>query len=139
MTQRASGTFDVRITPHDNDADTVPNRLTLDKEFQGDLVGSSHGEMLAASTAVPGSAGYVAIERVSGSLHGRRGSFVLQHSGTMTRGAPHLNISVVPDSGTEQLSGLVGTMSIDIAAGKHHYRFEYSFAEQQEEKAAPQR
>ena len=97
--------------------------MAIDKQFQGDLTGSSKGEMLTAMTETKGSAGYVAIERVTGTLHGRRGSFVLQHSGTMTRGAPHLVITVVPDSGTDQLTGLSGTMTITIADGKHSYTF----------------
>lgn len=90
---------------------------------------TSKGEMLSASTSVKGSAGYVAIERVSGTLHGRSGSFTLQHSGTMTRGAPQLTITVVPDSGSDQLKGLAGKMMITIADGKHSYEFEYTLTE----------
>jgi hypothetical protein len=85
--------------------------------------------MLTAGTTVKGSAAYVAIERVSGVLHGKRGSFSLQHSGTMTRGTPQLSVTVVPDSGTDELTGLAGRMTIDIAAGKHSYEFEYAISE----------
>jgi hypothetical protein len=103
--------------------------MSIDKQFYGDLEATSKGEMLSAGTAVKGSAGYVAIERVSGTLHGRGGTFVLQHNGTMTRGAPQLTITVVPDSGTDQLMGLAGSMAIQIADGKHSYDFEYTLAE----------
>jgi len=82
--------------------------------------------MLGAGTAVEGSAGYVALELVSGTLHGRRGSFILQHIGTMARGVPTMNVTVVPDSGTDQLTGLAGTMTIIIADGKHSYELEYT-------------
>src|ERR1035441_9040530 len=100
--------------------------MSIDKKFSGDLEATSQGEMLAAMTAVKGSAGYVAIERVSGTLHGRNGTFVLQHSGTMTRGTPQLSITVVPDSGTGQFDGISGTMTIKIDQGKHSYEFEYT-------------
>jgi hypothetical protein len=103
--------------------------LTIDKQFHGDLEGTSRGEMLATRTAVEGSAGYVAMERVTGKLNGRSGSFSLQHSATMTRGAPQLSITVVPDSGDGELEGIAGTMRIDIADGKHSYRFEYTLPE----------
>jgi Protein of unknown function (DUF3224) len=128
---RASGTFDVKLSPQpmDNKADASLGRMSLDKQFHGDLEATSKGEMLSASTSVKGSAGYVAIERVSGTLHGRSGSFTLQHSGTMTRGAPQLTITVVPDSGTDQLKGLAGKMMITITHGKHSYDFEYTLAE----------
>jgi hypothetical protein len=102
--------------------------MSIDKRFHGDLEATSKGEMLMAGTAVEGSAGYVAIEIVSGTLQGRSGTFVLQHSGTMTRGAPQLTITVVPDSGTGQLLGLAGRMTIIIAGGKHSYDFEYTLA-----------
>jgi hypothetical protein len=100
--------------------------MSIDKQLHGDLEATSKGEMLAAGTAVKGSAGYVAIERVTGTLHGRSGSFVLQHHATMTRGAPQLDIIVVPDSGTGELTGLTGTMMITITDGKHFYQFEYA-------------
>lgn len=132
MTIRASGTFEVKISPQasDDHAEGVAlGRMSLDKQFHGDLEATSKGEMLTAGTGVPGSAGYVAIERVDGTLHGRGGTFVLQHSGTMTRGAPQLTITVVPDSGAGQLAGLAGRMTITIADGKHTYDFEYTLAE----------
>ena len=131
MTRRASGTFDVKlnpITPYNTAEGSMAGRFSLDKQFSGDLQGTSKGEMLTAGTEVKNSAGYVAIERVTGTLNGRTGSFALQHSGTMNRGAPHLLIAVVPDSGTDQLLGLAGTMTIDIADGKHSYAFEYTLA-----------
>jgi hypothetical protein len=124
MPSRAAGSFQVTLTPQDSDG--MLARMSLVKTFHGDLEGSSSGQMLSAGTAVKGSAGYVAIERVEGILEGRRGSFVLQHSGTMTRGAPALIISVVPDSGTGELAGLAGTMAIIIANGAHSYEFEYT-------------
>jgi predicted flavoprotein YhiN len=127
MTTQAAGTFDVKLKPLKLDDETAPptlGRMSIDKQFHGDLEGASKGEMLTGMTDVKDSAGYVAIERVTGTMRGRRGSFVLQHSATMTRGAQQLSITVVPDSGTEQLSGL---MTIQIAAdGKHSYVFEYT-------------
>lgn len=126
---RASGTFDVKTAPQplaDAGADGLLGRLSLDKQFQGDLEATSKGEMLAARTAVKDSAGYVAIEQITGALGGRKGTFVLQHSGTMTRGEQQLTITVVPDSGTGELAGMTGTMSIRIAEGKHFYEFSYS-------------
>ena len=126
---RAKGTFDVKLAPQAKDdyADgALLSRLTIDKEFHGDLAGTSKGQMLAAGTAVKGSAGYVAIELVTGTLGGRRGTFVFQHSGTMARGAASLTLTVVPDSGTGELTGLAGSMAIDIAGGKHSYEFEYT-------------
>jgi len=132
MTTRASGTFEVKLNPlapDDKFDDATLGRMSIDKQFHGDLEATSKGQMLSAVTAVNGSAGYVAIERVSGTLHGRRGSFVLQHSGTMTRGAPQLTITVVPDSGAGQLVGLAGKMAINIADSRHSYEFEYTLAE----------
>ena len=130
MTYRASGTFEVKLTPQANDSSGDANlgRMLIEKQFQGELTGNSKGQMLSAMTAVKGSAGYVAIEKVSGTLQGRNGTFVLQHSGTMTRGTPELIITVVPDSGTEQLAGLAGKMVIRIDEGKHFYEFEYMLA-----------
>ena len=127
MTMHASGPFDVKLTPQpaEPDIDGGLARMALDKTFHGDLDATSKGTMLSAMTDVKGSAGYVALERVTGTLHGRRGSFVLQHSGTMDRGAPTLTISVVPDSGTDELAGLSGTMAIVIARGTHNYGFDY--------------
>jgi hypothetical protein len=129
---RAVGTFEVTIRPLDpyDDAEgSILGRMSIDKRFEGDLVGASRGEMLTAMTPVSGSAGYVALERVEGTLHGRRGSFVLQHSGTMTRGAQELALTVVPDSGTDELEGLAGSMSIDISNGVHAYAMEYTLPE----------
>lgn len=127
MTTHASGPFDVKLTPQpaEPDIDGGLGRMALDKTFHGDLEATSKGTMLSAMTDVKGSAGYVALERVSGTLHGRRGSFVLQHSGTMDRGTPTLSVSVVPDSGTDELVGLSGTMAIVIARGAHNYGFDY--------------
>ena len=134
MTKQASGTFDVKMSPQAPEAnvgDPTVGRMALDKQFHGDLEGTSKGQMLAVSTEVPGSAGYVAMERVNGTLHGLKGSFALQHNGTMTRGTPQLNITVVPDSGTGELVGLTGTMTINIVDGKHLYEFEYSLQQSQ--------
>jgi hypothetical protein len=132
VTSHASGTFDVKLTPEaaDEGADASLGRMSIDKQFHGDLEGNSKGYMLSsAATIVKGSGGYVAIERVTGTLKGRAGSFVLQHSGTMTRGTPQLSVTVVPDSGTGQLTGITGTFSIKIEAGKHSYDFDYTLPE----------
>jgi len=132
MTTQAKGTFDIQLTPQAPDdpaADPSLGRMTIDKQFHGDLEATSQGAMLTAGTAIPGSAGYVAIEWVSGTLQGRRGAFVLQHSATLTRGTPDLRIAVVPDSGTAELQGLVGTMAIDVADGQHTYDFAYTLAD----------
>jgi hypothetical protein len=130
---QAHGTFEVKLTPQkpDNKEAESSNlgRMSIDKKFSGDLEGTSKGEMLSAMTEVKGSAGYVAMERVSATLHGRSGTFVLQHTGTMTRGAPELSIAVVPDSGTGQLVGIAGAMTIKIADGKHFYEFDYTLPE----------
>lgn len=130
MTNRASGTFEVKMSPQDQGADMPVGRMMIDKQFQGDLEGTSKGQMLVASSdSVKNSAGYVAIEKVTGTLNGRRGSFYLQHNGVMTRGVGELTITVIPDSGTDQLVGLRGKMNIIIAEGKHSYEFEYTLAE----------
>ncbi len=128
MTDHVSGSFDVKVTAQeDTPAEPLLNRMTLDKHYHGDLDGTGRGQMLAAGTEVKGSGAYVAIERFSGSLKGHAGSFVLQHSGTMTQGVPQLSITVVPDSGTGDLKGISGKMMINIAPdGKHSYDFEYS-------------
>jgi hypothetical protein len=129
MTATARGPFEVKLTPQAA-AGTTPDpvgRLTLDKTFHGDLEGTSAGEMLAVRTAEPGSAGYVALERVTGTLAGRKGTFALQHWGVMDKGKPDLRIVIVPDSGTEGLSGIAGTMTIEIApGGKHSYELTYT-------------
>ncbi len=129
MKLTAKGEFNVNLAPQalaDTNADPSMGRLSLDKQFHGDLEANSRGEMLSARSGVQGSAGYVAIERVIGMLHGRSGSFVLQHSGTMDRGNPTLKVNVVPDSGTDELTELTGSMSIDIRDGKHYYMFDYA-------------
>jgi hypothetical protein len=131
MTQHATGPFDVKITPQKPDSDVAQAanlaRMTIDKVFHGDLEATSKGEMLATQAEAKGSGGYVALERVTGTLKGRKGSFVLQHSATMNRGVPSLNIAVVPDSGTGELEGLTGKVNIIIGeGGKHSYDFEYS-------------
>jgi hypothetical protein len=129
VTKQAVGTFDVKLNPlpqYNTSESAKLARMSIDKQFHGDLEAVSQGEMLSAGTGIKGSAGYVAIEHVSGTLFGHRGSFVLQHNATMTRGAPYLNIIVVPDSGTDELAGLSGTMHIIIADGKHSYDFEYT-------------
>lgn len=129
MSHRATGTFEVRLTPQpaDTHADAVlTGRMTIDKTFRGGIAGTSIGQMLTGMTAVKGSAGYVAIERVTGTLEGRHGSFILQHSGTMHAGAQQLSITVVPDSGTDELVGLAGAMTLDIANGVHGYSFSYT-------------
>lgn len=129
MTTHANGSFEVKITPQPVDAEAPgAARMLIDKQFHGDLEATSKGQMLAAMTSVKGSAAYVAIEQVTGSLHGRNGTFILQHSATMTRGEPHMTVTVVPDSGTGDLVGLAGAMTILIADGKHSYAFEYSLS-----------
>jgi hypothetical protein len=128
--KRASGSFEVSMQPLANSevsADPMLGRFLLDKKFTGDLEASARGHMLSAGTGIKGSAAYVAIDRVTGALDGRKGSFVLQHSGSMKRGAPSLSVMVVPDSGTGELQGLTGTLSINIVEGKHFYDFLYSF------------
>ncbi len=128
----ASGPFEVKLEPQaadDKAGGASLGRMLIDKQFHGELEAVSKGQMLTAGTGVAGSAGYVAIELVNGTLNGRRGTFVLQHSGTLTRGAPQLSVTVVPDSGTDQLVGLAGQMTIKIADGKHSYDFEYTLTE----------
>ena len=128
MSASAKGSFTVSLKPlslSEVASSTDLGRMSIDKVFSGDLQGSSRGEMLSVMGAVKGSAGYVAMERVTATLNGRRGSFALQHSGTMDRGAPTLGVSVVPDSGTDGLSGITGRMQIDITGGQHLYTFEY--------------
>ena len=126
----ARGQFTVQIVPQGEPVaiDGVAlGRASLSKQFEGDLVGTSTGEMLSALTRVGGSAGYVAIERVSGTVGGRSGSFVLQHSGLMTRGDQSLAITLVPDSGTGELSGIAGTFAITIEGRTHSYTLNYAF------------
>jgi hypothetical protein len=129
MTTRAQGTFEVKPTARVMiDEAMQVGHTTLAKQFSGDLSGSSTVEMLSALTATEGSAGYVAIERVEGTLGGKRGRFLLQHSGTMNRGAQTLTLTVIPDSGKEGLVGLSGAMTIEIVEKQHHYVFEYAIA-----------
>ena len=128
MTQHIEGPFDVKRTPHGvhDAAEGLLGRHALDKTYHGDLDASGIGEMLSAGTATPGSAGYVAIEKVTGKLNGRTGSFSLLHKGVMTRGDGRLDIEVIPDSGTDELFGLTGKMHINIApGGAHTYVFDY--------------
>lgn len=125
----AAGAFDVKLTPEPAGADAALGRFTLDKTFHGDLDATGKGQMLAFSSTVKGSAGYVAMEHVAGALHGKRGAFVLQHNGVMTRGDGELTVTVVPDSGTGELEGLSGAMRIEAAAGKHSYVFEYTLGQ----------
>ena len=129
MTDRARGSFEVTLVPQDwkdMPPEAMMGRMSIDKHFSGDLEGTSKGHMLTAGSNVKGSAGYVAIERFTGTLRGRSGTFVLQHSATMTRGAPLLSVTVVPDSGTGDLTGISGSMAIIIAGGHHSYDFEYA-------------
>ena len=125
---RAAGTFDVTLTPQPlaDPSDPLLGRFSIEKQFQGDLAGASRAEMLSARTSIENSAGYVAIEKVTGTLGGKKGSFVLQHSGTMNRGTQNLEVTVVPDSGTGELVGITGTMSIRIEGSKHYYELLYS-------------
>ena len=132
MSTHAKGTFTVKMTPageDKTDASTLV-RMTNEKQFQGDLEGTSKGEMLTAGTKVKDSAAYVLIERVTGSLHGQQGTFVLQHDATMTRGVPRQSILVVPDSGSGDLTGITGSMTIEIKDGKHFYDLEYRLPDQ---------
>ena len=127
----AHGTFDVKLAPQtpSDPSEGAVGRMTIDKEFHGDLIASSKGEMLAImSGTVKESAGYVAMEKVTGALQGRKGSFALQHSGTMNRGAQSLTLTVVPDTGTGELTGISGAMKITITDGKHFYDFDYTLA-----------
>ena len=129
MSEVATGEFVVKLLPlaFEGQADgTKIGRMSIDKTISGDLVATTKGQMLSAMTEVKGSAGYVAIEMVEGTLKGKKGTFVLQHSGTMNKGSPSLSVTVVPDSGTGELAGLAGQFSIIIAAGKHSYEFKYT-------------
>jgi len=132
MSRHAQGEFEVKLTPQGAAPGIEAARLgrqTIDKTFRGDLEATSLGEMLAIMTEVRGSAGYVAMERVEGRLHGRQGSFVLQHFALMDRGQPELSVRVVPDSGTGELAGLSGQMTIRIEEGRHFYGFDYRLPE----------
>jgi hypothetical protein len=130
-TMHANGTFEVKLTPQ-TAAPGIETanlgRRTIDKHFHGELDAHSLGEMIGVLTAVPGSGGYVAMERVSGRLNGKHGTFLLQHNATMNRGTPQMSVAVVPDSGTDELTGLGGAMTIQIENGQHFYRFDYSLS-----------
>jgi hypothetical protein len=128
VTMTARGTFEVKMTPQppDDGAGGGFDRLFGDKQFHGELDAVGKGQMLAARTAVEGSGGYVALELVTGKLNGRRGSFVLQHKGTMSKGVYNMSVTVVPDSGTDELVGIAGTMTIIIEGSKHSYSFDYT-------------
>ena len=131
MAEHASGTFEVKLTPEeDKTGEAIVGRMTIDKQFEGDIEGTSKGLMVMTGTPVQGSAGYVALEKVTGSIKGRSGSFYLQHHGIMNRGVGELKVIVVPDSGTGDLTGLSGSFSIKIEGGKHFYDFEYSITKQ---------
>ncbi len=128
MSQVAKGTFEVQLQPltfEGADPAWKLGRMSIDKQIAGDLVATTKGQMVSAMTETKGSAGYVAIERVAGTLNGKKGSFVLQHSGQMNRGSPSLSVVVVPDSGTDELAGLEGEFKIIIEGGKHSYEFNY--------------
>ena len=131
MTHHATGPFEVKLTPQPPEAEnTTLGRTMIDKQYHGDLEAASQGQMLSALTSTKGSAGYVAMEIVDGTLGGRKGTFVLQHSGTMARGQSQLSVTVVPDSGTGELRGLRGSMKIRIEpGGKHFYGFDYQMKE----------
>jgi hypothetical protein len=128
MPTRATGPFEVAMTPLAAHAVSDPTlgRRSLSKQLHGELEGTGVGEMLTAGTAVPGSAAYVAIERITGTLHGRAGSFVLQHAATLNRGAVQQAIAIVPDSGTGELAGIAGALTIRIVDGKHFYDLDYT-------------
>jgi hypothetical protein len=129
IVSRATGPFEVSLKPlpvDDDPGSAMLGRMSIDKQFHGDLEGTSKGQMLTGATPIKNSAGYVAIERVTGTLKGRKGAFILQHTGIMNRGAASLIITIVPDSGTEQLEGLRGTMAIKVEGGKHLYELNYT-------------
>lgn len=129
MTQHATGAFEVKLVPQDDKSeDKSLGRMTIEKQWQGDVVGVSSGQMLTGGDVSTGSAGYVAIEKFSGTVNGRKGSFILQHSATMTAGKGDLTITTVPDSGTDALKGITGKLTIKIENGKHFYDLEYSLA-----------
>lgn len=130
---QATGTFEVKVVPLAADEGTDTGgfgRLSLDKTFSGGLTATSKGQMLGAFTAVEGSGGYVALEKVTGTLNGKKGSFILQHNGTMQGGVYTMKVTVVPDSGTEELTGIAGTMQIIIEGKKHSYVLDYALGVQ---------
>ena len=126
--RHAKGEFDVKVTPLALDGpaeDPKLGRLAIEKTFHGPLAATGRGQMLTADSEVQGSGVYVAVERVTGTLDGRKGSFALHHRGVMTRGQPALSVQVAPDSGTGELAGITGTLHIIIEGGKHFYDLEY--------------
>lgn len=130
--KRAIGSFEVKINPlepFNGNEGAMLGRMSIEKTFKGDLEATGKGEMLTGGDPKTGSAGYVAMEQVTGALHGRKGTFLLQHNGSMNRGAPSLTIEVVPDSGTGDLVGIAGTLSIKIENGQHFYEFDYTLPE----------
>jgi hypothetical protein len=129
MSQTVKGTFNVTLAPQSlafTHEQPGLGRMSIDKQFHGELDATSKGEMLSAMSTVKGSAGYVAMERVNGTLCGKKGTFVLQHSATMNRGAQAMSITVVPDSGTDELTGLTGSLIIDIVDKQHYYTFTFT-------------
>lgn len=129
VTMHASGEFSVQVTPdgeNDKAEGSTLGRMLLSKQLHGDIEGTSKGQMLTAGTDVKGSGAYVAMERITGTVKGRSGSFALQHSGTMSAAGLFLNIAIVPDSGSGQLTGIAGKMNITVAGGKHSYDLEYT-------------
>ncbi len=126
MNARAAGTFEVDLTPQPADAPPSITRMLINKRYSGGLTATGTGQMISFVSGVDGSAGYTALELVEGELEGLVGTFVLQHSGIMDRGAPQLSLTVVPDSGTDALTGLRGEMSIEIDNGLHRYELAYS-------------
>ena len=127
MTQHATGTFEVKLTPLDDKAgDASMGRMTFEKQWQGEMQGTSSGQMLTGGDVKTGSAGYVAMEKFTGSVKGRKGTLLFQHAATMTSGKGDLTITVVPSSGTEELKGISGQLTIKIEHSKHFYDFEYS-------------
>ena len=122
---KASGPFDVKVTPHEAAPDATVARMLLYKEFHGELEAIAHGEMIASSEPLTGAAAYVALDRVTGTLHDRSGSFLIAHRGTMNSAGQQLSIIIVPGSGTGQLEGITGTIGIRIEEKKHYYDIEY--------------
>lgn len=128
---RATGTFEITMNaqpPYDTAEGTTLGRASFDKTFHGDLQGQGRVEMLSALTSVQGSAAYVALERITGALAGREGSFIVLHTGVMERGKPTLSVTVVPDSASGGLRGLGGKLEIQVIEKQHHYTFDYEIA-----------
>jgi hypothetical protein len=131
VTIRATGKFEVKLVPQSTDGfdeGGALGRMTIDKVYAGDVVATSKGQMLMAMTSVKTSAAYVAVERVSGTVSGKRGTFAMHHTGVMKRGTPSLAVVIVPDSGTDELEGIIGTLNIIIEQGEHSYELDYDFA-----------